>query len=179
MTAQQFAWKFEYPGRQAGHLGRLVLPLDRPVKLTLHSLDVIHSFWVPEFGQKSDAVPGIETTLVITPTQHRQVRDRLHRALRARPRDHARAGRGRRARRLREVPRERGGGRAADETSGEAVFTSAGCGGCHTFEPAGTDAQVGPDLDAIERAGGQPLEEFIRESIVDPNAVSPRATRPT
>jgi len=28
---------------------------------------VIHSFWVPEFGQKQDAVPGIETTIVVTP----------------------------------------------------------------------------------------------------------------
>ena len=59
-----------------------------------------------------------------------------------------------------------GGG---DETSGEAVFTTAGCGGCHAFEPAGTDAQVGPSLNAID-PGGQPLEEFVRESIVDPNA---------
>ena len=46
-----------------------MLPVNEPVKLTLRSLDVIHSFWVPEFGQKSDAVPGIETTLVITPNR--------------------------------------------------------------------------------------------------------------
>ena len=69
VTAQQFAWKFEYPGKEKVTSGRLVLPIHRPVKLTLHSLDVIHAFWVPEFGQKSDAVPGIETTLVITPTR--------------------------------------------------------------------------------------------------------------
>ena len=69
VTAQQFAWKFEYPGDKKVVSGELVLPIDKPVKLTLHSLDVIHSFWVPEFGQKSDAVPGIETTLVITPTR--------------------------------------------------------------------------------------------------------------
>ena len=58
VTAQQFAWKFEYPGDDKVASGELVLPVDRAVKLTLHSLDVIHSFWVPEFGQKSDAVPG-------------------------------------------------------------------------------------------------------------------------
>jgi cytochrome c oxidase subunit 2 len=56
-----------------------------------------------------------------------------------------------------------------DSTSGEAVFTTAGCGGCHTFTPAGTDAQVGPNLDTID-PGGEPLEDFILESIVDPNA---------
>src|SRR6187397_1775585 len=43
VTAQQFAWKFEYPGEGKVVSGELVLPVDRPVKLTLHSLDVIHS----------------------------------------------------------------------------------------------------------------------------------------
>ena len=57
----------------------------------------------------------------------------------------------------------------AAETSGKAVFTTAGCGACHAFTPAGTDAQVGPNLDKID-PGGQPLEDFVRESIVDPNA---------
>ena len=65
VTGQQFAWKFEYPGDPAVVTGELVLPVNEAVKLTLTSRDVIHSFWVPEFGQKSDEVPGIETTLVI------------------------------------------------------------------------------------------------------------------
>ena len=69
VTAQQFAWRFEYPGETKFTSGNLVLPVNETVKLTLRSLDVIHSFWVPEFGQKSDAVPGIETTLVITPNR--------------------------------------------------------------------------------------------------------------
>jgi mono/diheme cytochrome c family protein len=51
--------------------------------------------------------------------------------------------------------------------AGRAVFTSAGCGGCHTFAPAGTSGSVGPDLD--EALQGQD-PEFIRQSIVDPNA---------
>ena len=55
--------------RRSSPPGQLVLPVNETVKLTLRSLDVIHSFWVPEFGQKSDAVPGIETTLVITPNR--------------------------------------------------------------------------------------------------------------
>ena len=62
----------------------------------------------------------------------------------------------------------------ASKNPGEAVFTTAGCGACHAFTPAGTDAQVGPNLDAIEPAGGKPLEEFVRESIVNPNAVDHR-----
>jgi cytochrome c oxidase subunit 2 len=168
VTAQQFAWKFEYPGDKKVTSGELVLPVDKAVKLTLRSLDVIHSFWVPEFGQKSDAVPGIETTLVITPNREGEfsiVCTELcgigHPTMRAPVRvvkqaeyDAFVAG---------------AGDSGNDATSGEAVFTTAGCGGCHTFEPAGTDAQVGPDLDTLD-PGGEPLEDFILESIVDPNA---------
>jgi mono/diheme cytochrome c family protein len=51
--------------------------------------------------------------------------------------------------------------------AGRAVFTSAGCGGCHTFAPAGASGSVGPDLDEA-LPGKDP--EFIRQSIVEPNA---------
>ena len=76
VTAQQFAWQFEYTNGPAD--GRteptLRLPLGRPVELSLHAKDVIHSFWVPQFGQKMDALPDTEefphpTRLVITPTK--------------------------------------------------------------------------------------------------------------
>ena len=63
-----------------------------------------------------------------------------------------------------------GAGRpGGDENPGETAFATAGCGGCHEFAPAGTDAQVGPSLDAVD-PGGAPLEDYLRESIVDPNA---------
>jgi cytochrome c oxidase subunit II len=67
VTAQQFAWTFEHPNGVKS--GTLRIPVDRSTILTLHARDVIHSFWVPEFGQKRDAVPGLETRLVITPTR--------------------------------------------------------------------------------------------------------------
>jgi cytochrome c oxidase subunit II len=67
VTAQQFAWTFEYPN--GAKSGTLRIPLGRSTVLRLHARDVLHSFWVPEFGQKRDAVPGIETRLVITPTR--------------------------------------------------------------------------------------------------------------
>jgi cytochrome c oxidase subunit 2 len=64
---QQFAWKFQYPDNGNVQSGELVLPVGREAKFTLTSVDVIHSFWVPQFGQKQDAVPGIETTILVTP----------------------------------------------------------------------------------------------------------------
>ena len=170
VTAQQFAWKFEYPGDDKVVSGELVLPVDRAVKLTLHSLDVIHAFWVPEFGQKSDAVPGIETTLVITPTKtgaYRIVCTELcglgHATMRAPVRVVEQAE-------YEKYLADEAAGGPGDADSGEAIFTSAGCGGCHAFAPAGTDAQVGPSLDNLA-SGGRPLDEFLRESIEDPNAV--------
>lgn len=46
----------------------LVLLQDQTVHLEMHSIDVIHSFWVPELRVKRDVVPGIETELRYTPT---------------------------------------------------------------------------------------------------------------
>jgi cytochrome c oxidase subunit 2 len=67
VTGQQFAWKFEYPDLGGIESGELVLPVDREARFTMNAVDVIHSFWVPNFGQKMDAVPGIETTILVTP----------------------------------------------------------------------------------------------------------------
>ena len=66
---QQFAWKFQYPDNGGFTSGELVLPVDEQAKIELSSVDVIHSFWVPQFGQKQDAVPGIDTSILVTPTR--------------------------------------------------------------------------------------------------------------
>jgi cytochrome c oxidase subunit II len=66
---QQFAWKFQYGDYEDLTTGELVLPVNREAKFTMTAVDVIHSFWVPNFGQKMDAVPGIETTILVTPTR--------------------------------------------------------------------------------------------------------------
>ncbi len=65
--AQQFFWSYGYPGYGNKISSVLRLPVNRSVVLTMHSRDVIHSFWVPEFRQKQDLVPGLHATLHITP----------------------------------------------------------------------------------------------------------------
>jgi len=56
VTARQWAWSFTYPnGKQSPNL---ILAFDKPVKLELRSLDVIHGFFVPAFRVKQDVVPG-------------------------------------------------------------------------------------------------------------------------
>jgi cytochrome c oxidase subunit II len=67
--AQQFFWSYGYPGYDNKVSNVLRLPVDRSVVLTMHAKDVIHSFWVPEFRQKQDLVPGVRATLHITPNR--------------------------------------------------------------------------------------------------------------
>jgi cytochrome c oxidase subunit II len=71
VTERQFAFEFSYPeaGGKTIVSPDLYLPDHRPVVFKLRSLDVIHSFFVPEFSEKLDAVPGITTTLRVTPTR--------------------------------------------------------------------------------------------------------------
>ena len=66
VTGQQFTWSFGYPGERV-RANTLVLPKDRPVEFRINTKDVIHSFWVPEFRLKSDAVPGLTTKVRLTP----------------------------------------------------------------------------------------------------------------
>ena len=174
VTAQQFAWSFKYPQFRNLTSSTLRLPLDRPVRLRLRALDVIHSFFVPEFGQKQDAVPGAVTTLMITPTKTGtfplacyELCGLGHSAMRAeavvmeQPAFE------------RWVSRQR---RALARPAGEAgatVFAENGCGSCHTLGAANSRSATGPNLDKLPelaRRAGEPLEEFTRESIVKPDA---------
>jgi cytochrome c oxidase subunit 2 len=71
VVGQQFEWTFNYP--EAGVTSKeLHVPVDQQVELQLRARDVIHSFWVPEWRIKRDAVPGapgssIDDTVVVTP----------------------------------------------------------------------------------------------------------------
>jgi cytochrome c oxidase subunit 2 len=72
VTARQFGFEFSYPfngGKVTVSTPILYLPVNQPVLFRLNSLDVIHSFFVPEFAEKLDAVPGITTLLRVTPTR--------------------------------------------------------------------------------------------------------------
>lgn len=98
ITAQQFAWNIHYPGadRRFGRteasmvdeasnpigldrtdpsaqddlvsVNQLHLPLNQTVLIHLKAKDVIHSFFVPQFRLKQDAVPGITSRMWVQPT---------------------------------------------------------------------------------------------------------------
>jgi cytochrome c oxidase subunit II len=177
VVAGQFAWSFTYTNGAAKGVTSpiLYLPLDRKVKFQILSRDVIHSFWVPEFGQKQDAVPGSVNTLVVTPTRtgtYPVICTELcglgHSLMRSQTVVMQPAG-------FDKWARAHAGGAAAGggAVSGESVFTAQGCASCHTLKAAGAKGTVGPDLDKLAQEAqkaGVPLDQFVRESIVNPNA---------
>jgi cytochrome c oxidase subunit II len=178
VTAQQFAWRFEYPEEGVTSTD-LHVPVGRQVELNLDAIDVIHSFWVPEWRVKKDAVPGQPTSVVATPDRegnyevictelcgigHSTMRapvvvesqQEFDAWVRDQGGEQAAAG----------AP---GGGGAQDTVAaqGAELFDEQGCASCHTLEAAGAAGTIGPDLDE-ELANESP--GFIRKSIVDPDA---------
>ena len=66
ITASQYQWEIYYPENGLTS-NELHLPAGRPALLQFRSRDVIHSFWVPAFGAKVDALPDRVTSLSLTP----------------------------------------------------------------------------------------------------------------
>ena len=185
VTAQQFAWSFEYPDEKVKST-QLVLPKDRPVEFRVKTKDVLHSFWVPEFRLKTDTVPGLTTRVRLTPDRfgrydvvcaelcgigHSTMRQSVHVVpprefedwITKRTKRAADGGEG-----------EAGGDTAA---AGKELFTDTGCDSCHTLADAGADAKVGPSLDDLSkdarrfgRRERQSPEEYVRTSIERPSA---------
>jgi cytochrome c oxidase subunit II len=174
VTAQQFAWSFSYPDAKNVTTGVLRVPRGQSILLTFTAKDVIHSFWVPEWAQKQDTVPGIHPTLHITPTRlgrfpvictelcglgHATMRTWAYvmtpKAFKAWERAQTKAT-----------------SSPSAGVSGAAVFKNQPCGSCHTLTAAGAKGMGGPDLDKLQQyaqQAKQPLEQFIKDSIVDPN----------
>ena len=66
-TGHQWWFEFEYPDEGVVTANELHIPVGRPVNIELQSVDVIHSFWVPQLAGKVDMVPGHNNRLWFTP----------------------------------------------------------------------------------------------------------------
>lgn len=215
--AQQFAWRFVYDGDVRSN--ELVMPVDRGIRFEMSSADVIHSFWIPQMGQKQDVVPGITTEIVVTPTRTgtfslicTELCGLGHSTMRAPVRvvekaafaswlaeQRAAGGGGADTGGTDTGGTDTGGtdtggtetggtttggtetGGAATEERGAETFASAGCGACHALAKAGTDAQVGPPLDDLTAAAqeaGEGVADYVRRSIVEPDAVVAEGYQP-
>ena len=181
VVAQQFAWNFYYPSYHNKHSPELRLPVNRSVVLRMTAKDVVHSFWVPEFSQKQDVVPGIHPTLHITPDRvgtypiictelcglgHALMRSQAVVMQAAAFDKWARTG---------PAPGTAATPGAQQPTGQEGVrlFTAKACNTCHTLSAASATGTIGPNLDQLRtlaQRAGKPLDAFIRESILHPSA---------
>lgn len=171
VVAKQWMWKVQHPGGQR-EINMLHVPLDQPVRLTMTSQDVIHSFSVPAFRVKQDVLPDRYTQLWFTATElgrfplfcdqycgldHSKMGGSI---VVMRPADYARW-----------LDEHAGPGSVAAQ--GAAIFRSRGCSGCH-----GANASVhAPDLDGIygrvvHLSDGSTViadDRYIRDSILLPD----------
>ena len=89
VTGEQFSWTIRYPGKDGKFgtdddvvsLNQLHFPVGRPIVATLRSKDVIHSFYLPEFRVKQDAVPGMSTRIWFDATRTGTVEGAARKAL--------------------------------------------------------------------------------------------------
>ena len=175
VIAQQFTWTFKYPDAHGLTSATLVLPNGREAVLDFQSRDVIHAFFVPEFRENMDVVPGLTTTINVTPTRvgtYPVICNELCGLGHATMRSTAQVM----------TPTAfdkwlKGQSKAVASpnpaTAGAAVFKNNGCAACHTLAAAGATGKVGPDLDKLPteaQQAKQPLASFVRTSITDPNA---------
>lgn len=171
IVAKQWMWKVQHPGGQR-EINTLHVPLGQPVRLTMTSQDVIHSFYVPAFRVKQDVLPGRYTQLWFTATRvgefplfctqycgldHSKM---IGSVVVMNPADYARWLRG-------------DGSVQSLAATGAALFRSRGCSGCH-----GANAVVhAPDLNGLF---GRPVhlldgstvfadERYLRDSMLLPN----------
>lgn len=175
VTGRQFLFEFRYPDGRSS-INELRVKAGAPVKLILSSDDVIHSFFIPAYRIKQDMVPGQYTTLYLHPDRpgtyeilcaeycgvgHSTMRASL---IVMEPPEYARWREGK-------AVAEAG----SLEDQGKALVEKSGCLGCHALEGKG---KVGPNFGGIYGrkvllADGTSLvadEEYIRESILEPNA---------
>jgi cytochrome c oxidase subunit 2 len=156
VVARQWAWSFVYPdGRQTTELS---LAVNRPVKLELESLDVIHGFYIPAFRVKEDVVPGkhnytwfqptelgsfdIECT-VICGVDHSYMLSKVHVLTEDAFKSWYFAAPGEQVAELSAAPARATGAAAPDPVRGAQRFKLKGCVACHTDDGA---PLLGPTL---------------------------------
>lgn len=175
VTGFQWNWRFDYPEYGISS-AELFLPANRQTLLEISSIDVIHSFWVPEFRIKQDAVPGVVNPLRITPTEPGNY---VVRCAEICGQDHS----------FMVAPvtvmgsaefetwiSDQTGGAAADTVErGHELAEINGCTGCHSLDGSENTGPTWLGIYGREEAlaDGSTVvvnDEYLRESILDPTA---------
>lgn len=192
VTGNQWWWRIEYQDGPTDQwletANELHLPAGRPVRLTLASNDVIHSFWTPNLNGKIDLVPGRENHLLITPHRVGEYRGQCaefcglqhaHMALAVTVETPARFEAWR-ARQLQPAPEP-----STPETArGRAVFQNAACSNCHRIDGTQAAGRLAPNLTHVASrkmlaAGALTYSRGALQGwIANPKALKPGTTMP-
>ena len=147
VIGHQWWWEFLYPDLGVVTANELHVPTDTPLRLEIEAADVIHSFWVPRFGWKMDAIPGKTNVMTMRVAeagtydgactefcgvQHAWMRIRAV----AQPRDQFDAWAAAQSR-----PAS-----ASTAGQGQQIFLSDTCVNCHAVAGTPASGRVGPDL---------------------------------
>ena len=169
VVGKQWMWKVEHAnGRR--EIDELHLPLGQPVRVVLSTEDVIHSFYVPAFRVKQDAVPGRYTSIRFTPTREGEYW--LHCAEYCGT-DHARMG----GKVVVMAPAafaqwlEQGNQNPSLAAQGFELFRRLGCSGCHVNSTVHAPDLAGIFGRTIHLSDGRTLvadEAYLRDSILLP-----------
>jgi len=173
VVAKQWMWKVQHPeGRR--EINQLHIPVGVPVKLTMTSEDVIHSFFVPAFRIKRDVLPGRYTSIWFDATQIGS-----YHLFCAQYCGTQHAGMTGEVVVMSQPDYERwlqGGGAdtTAPAAAGEALFRGLGCASCHAADrPGQAPSLAGVFGRPVQLSGGKTVtadEAYVRESILTPQA---------
>ncbi len=172
VIGKKWMWKYEYADGQQT-INDLYVPVGQPIKLTMTSQDVIHSYFVPAFRVKQDVVPGRYTTLWFEPTKtgtfhmfcteycgtnHSRM---VGSVIVMEPSEY-------------EAWLAGGATEGSSVDVGEQLFGTLGCAGCHRMDGQGPGPSlVGIFGEQVELDNGQVVTAdatYIRTSILDPTA---------
>jgi cytochrome c oxidase subunit 2 len=172
IVGKQWMWKAQHADGQA-EINELHVPVGRPVKLTMGSEDVLHSFYIPAFRVKADVIPGRYNHLWFTATK--PGRYHLFCAEYCGTKHSGMTG-WIYAMEPTEFQAWLGGGRTSDSpaAAGEKLFTDLACITCHRDDAQAPAPQLkGLFGHTVQLQGGATAvvnEAYIRESIVNPQA---------
>lgn len=154
VVGEQYWWRVRYPDDSGlpafTTANEIQVPVGRPVAVSVTSADVIHSFWIPNFGGKIDMIPGRINTLHFTadrPGVYRGACAEFCGAQHARMAFDVVALEPAAFERWRGVQARPGRAPATPLLqNGQALFMRGGCGTCHAVRGTEAAGQLGPDL---------------------------------
>jgi cytochrome c oxidase subunit 2 len=178
VTGVQWAWQVGYPAYGVSNVTEIVLPVNKRVKfeVTAADNDVMHSLWIPAFRHKIDAVPGLTTSMFVTPNVISSFDEDFN--MRMQCAELCGTGHAAMSMPVRVVSQadfDAWVAAQAGPPDGEQLAKAQGCIACHSLDGS---VVVGPSWKGLfgkteTLADGSTVtvdEAYLKESIVDPNA---------